>query len=406
MLGQELCSVLGDTGLEYCGTDLEVSILESETLKRYAETHSPSLIVNCSAYTAVDKAEEDNEFAYKLNRDGVANIAAVASAKDIPVIHISTDYVFDGTSTTPLDEDEPVSPTSIYGKSKFAGEELLRKLCPKHVIIRTAWLYGKSGSNFVYTMVKLMNKLESIKVVSDQHGSPTWTRNIAELVTTIIRSGKGKWGTYHYSGEGETTWFGFAEAIYEKGKAAGLIASGCEINPCTSDEFPTKAKRPAYSLLSKEKVKNTFGVTVPGWEKSLGEFLNEFSSIHDRVSNWIEHADYDLETARAMHESGRYLYVSVTCQQSLEKAMKAVYEFKGKIIPRIHDLSKLSFKLGLLDSDKYGELLKDLTYYYIASRYNERIRKLSSEINFERSIVLIDKTEEALSCLKLMIPLS
>jgi len=273
MLGQEISRTFQESGIRFFGTDKEVSILEPEALREYAFQQKPSWIINCSAYTAVDKAEEDKDSAYAVNSMGVSNIATLAAEVDIPLIHISTDYVFDGSSSAPLTEDAHTSPTGVYGASKLAGEEEIRKICTKYYIIRTAWLYGQFGSNFVYTMIKLMNKLNSLKVVDDQHGSPTWTKDITGLIKTIIKSNREEFGTYHFSGEGKCTWFDFADKIYHLGIENGLITSNCTITPCPSDEFPTLAKRPAYSLLSTEKVKNTFLYNTPPWQNSVKLFI-------------------------------------------------------------------------------------------------------------------------------------
>ena len=277
MLGRDLAKKLKELDLDFIGSDREVSILEPEAIKAFAQQHKPDTIINCSAYTAVDKAEEDKEAAYAINQTGVSNVAKLAKELDIPLIHISTDYVFDGTSTTPLSEDAPTDPQGVYGASKLAGEEEIRKLCQKYFIIRTAWLYGQYGPNFVYTMMKLMNKFDSIKVVADQNGSPTWTKLLTGLIGTIQTSKSEAYGTYHLSGEGQCTWHGFAEEIYQLGREKGFISSECIINPCTSEEFPSPTKRPAYSLLNKHKVKDTFGYTIPTWQESLKSFLSEIT---------------------------------------------------------------------------------------------------------------------------------
>jgi dTDP-4-dehydrorhamnose reductase len=278
MLGKELCLLLKEAGLDYFGSDKEVDILNPEALKNKADEVSPDWLINCSAYTAVDKAEDDVELAYKINRDGVANLASLARDKRIPIIHISTDYVFDGTSSSPLNEEAPVGPVGIYGKSKLAGEEEIRRICKEHYIIRTAWLYGQYGPNFVYTMTKLMNKLDSLKVINDQFGSPTWTQVLIGLIITIIKSESNNYGTYHLSGEGHCSWYDFASEIYRLGQEKGLILSQCTLNPCTTEEFPTPAKRPAYSLLCKDKVKNIFNYKIPLWHESLQTFLKGIRS--------------------------------------------------------------------------------------------------------------------------------
>ena len=273
MLGQELEKELHAAALDCIGTDREVSILDTEALKGFASGKSISWIINCSAYTAVDKAEEDVDAAYAINRDGVRNIASLATSLDLPLIHFSTDYVFDGSSSLPLAENAPVGPVGVYGASKLAGEEEIRKICKKYFILRTAWLYGQYGPNFVYTMIKLMNKLDSLKVVEDQVGSPTWTRDLTGLIISVLKTGSDAFGTYHLSGEGQCSWHGFASEIYSIGKSSGLIESDCTLVPCTSDEFPSAAKRPAYSLMSKEKVRQVLGYDVPRWQDSLKSFM-------------------------------------------------------------------------------------------------------------------------------------
>jgi len=277
MLGQELCLTLEKADLKYVGTDKEVDILNPIALAEKAKEISPDWIVNCSAYTAVDQAEDDSEMAYKINRDGVRNIAELANSLDIPIIHISTDYVFDGTSDTPLSEDAPTGPMGIYGASKLAGEDVLQKTCIKYFIIRTAWLYGQYGPNFVYTMLKLMNKLDSIKVIDDQIGSPSRTAELAELIKTVIGSGSEDYGIYHFSGEGQCSWFDFAREIYRLGRLEGLIQSECNVNSCGSEEYPTKAERPAFSLLSKDKIGNVFSFKSKDWKTSLKRFIENLT---------------------------------------------------------------------------------------------------------------------------------
>ena len=273
MLGQDLEKELQEAGLEVVGTDRDVSILEPEALAAFAKDRSIEWIVNCSAYTAVDRAEEDVEAAYAINRDGVGHIASLAASLDIPLIHMSTDYVFDGKSSTPLNEEAGVAPIGIYGASKLAGEEAIRSTCKRFFILRTAWLYGQYGPNFVYTMIKLMNKLDTLKVVNDQIGSPTWTRDLTGLIKTLVETGSKEYGTFHISGEGQCSWFDFASEIYRQAGECGLVQSSCSLTPCTSSEFPTAAERPAFSLLSKDKVKRVLEYHVPRWQESLESFL-------------------------------------------------------------------------------------------------------------------------------------
>ena len=273
MLGQELSLALDKAGLAFVGTDKEVDILSPLALSEKANEISPDWIINCSAYTAVDQAEDDEDLVFKINKDGVGNLAKLASELDIPIVHFSTDYIFDGSSNIPLGEEASTSPIGVYGKSKLAGEEALQRIHKKFFIIRTAWLYGQFGPNFVYTMIKLMNRLDTIKVVEDQVGSPTWTVDLAGLIIRIIQSDNSSYGIYHYSGEGECSWYEFAETIYNQGRDAGLISNNCEVKSCLSEEFPTKTKRPAYSLLSKDKILSFFPDSVPLWQDSLTSFL-------------------------------------------------------------------------------------------------------------------------------------
>ena len=274
MLGQEIAGLLEENGLDYCGTDRETDITELEALRDFLKDREFSWVINCSAYTAVEKAEEEQKSAYLINETGVLNIGKVAAEKDIPVIHLSTDYVFNGKKDLPLTEEEPTDPVSVYGASKLAGEKALQSQTSRCFIIRTAWLYGRYGNNFVYTMLKLMASRDNLKVVSDQIGSPSWTYDLASLIVEIIRTDSRAYGIYHFSGEGKTSWYGFAREIYRQGRERGILKGECDVNSCTSEEFPAAVERPAFSLLSKEKIKNTFNWAVPTWEESLDNFFN------------------------------------------------------------------------------------------------------------------------------------
>ena len=408
MLGTEVKRQLNSCNLDYSATDMDVDITSLEALNNHAKDifsgKSNNWIINCSAYTAVDKAEEEPEIAEKINVIGVKNITECALKFNTKLVHISTDYVFGGTCSTPLTEDMPVSPVSVYGKTKLDGENAIKAVTNKFFIIRTAWLYGLNGSNFIYTMLKLMNDRDTISVVQDQHGSPTNAADLAGLIMEIIRQDSAHYGIYHYSNEGNITWYEFAAEIYRLGRENSLINSECTVKSCNSEQFSTKAKRPEYSLLSKEKAMNTFRITVPEWKESLMRFLKNLNELENRVSNWIDHSNYDFETAIAMHDSGRYLYVLITSQQCLEKMLKAVYEYKGLTVPRIHDLLRLAKGLGLILNNLNEQLLKDLSYYYIASRYSERIQTLSKDIDKNKSVYIMNLTKEMILWLKSMIP--
>jgi dTDP-4-dehydrorhamnose reductase len=284
MLGTELSLLLEKSGLPFTGTDREVDITDLSALGDYAEKYPVAWIINCAAYTAVDKAEDDPETCRRLNELGAANIAVCAKNTGARLIHISTDYVFDGNGIKdgtqklrPYREDDKTNPTGIYGLTKRDGELAVMENNPCSFIIRTAWLYGKYGNNFVHTMLRLMNEREEIKVVDDQYGSPTWAFDLAFSVIAVIKaadSGKDiPFGIYHYTNEGNITWFDFAKEIYRQGREQGRISKDCTVNPCTSGEYPAKVKRPAYSVLDKSKIKLTIGIDIPAWDVSLKEFL-------------------------------------------------------------------------------------------------------------------------------------
>jgi dTDP-4-dehydrorhamnose reductase len=278
MLGQELSGLLTAQGIEQVGSDREVSILDPEALAGFAnavqsEGRRLSAIVNCAAYTAVDKAEDEPERAHALNAVGPEHIARLAQRLGARFLHISTDYVFDGKASRPYREDDPTGPTGVYGKTKEEGEKRVIAACPKAIIIRTAWLYGRHGPNFVYTMVRLMRERTDLGVVADQRGTPTWAYDLAGAISTILRAAAPEPGIYHFTNEGETTWYAFACEIYRQARALGLLDHDVTIRPLTTDQYPTKATRPAYSVLSKEKIKRTFGLSIPDWRHSLMKFL-------------------------------------------------------------------------------------------------------------------------------------
>jgi dTDP-4-dehydrorhamnose reductase len=281
MLGTELSLLLEKSGLPFTGTDREIDITDmtalTETTAKLSEKQPVKWIINCAAYTAVDKAEDDVEVCRALNTQGSANIASVAKNTEARLIHISTDYVFDGKGERPYREDDATAPTGVYGLTKRDGEIAVQKNNHRSYIIRTAWLYGRHGNNFVYTMLRLMNGRDEVKVVNDQRGSPTWTFDLAAVILTFIKaedSGKEiPFGVYHFTNEGNITWFDFAKEIYKQGKEQGRITKDCAVSPCTSAEYPAKVKRPAYSVLDKSKIKTALGINIPAWDESLKEFI-------------------------------------------------------------------------------------------------------------------------------------
>ena len=276
MLGTEIARQLKNSNIDYIGTDIDVDITKLEVLEDFANKNPKiNWIINCSAYTAVDKAEDDKDFANLLNNIGPKNISSVAKKINAKMIHISTDYVFDGTGTTPYTEDMDVKPIGVYGQTKADGEKSVIDSGCEYYIFRTAWLYGYDGKNFVYTMLKLMKSKQELSVVSDQKGTPTFAGDLANcVIKTITSKNQIPCGIYHCTDLGEITWYDFACEIYKQGKATGKLSNECKINPCSTDEFPTKAKRPAYSVLSKEKIQQTLGITLPMWNESLNVFMN------------------------------------------------------------------------------------------------------------------------------------
>jgi dTDP-4-dehydrorhamnose reductase len=276
MLGTDLGRAFDAAGLGWVGTDREVDFTDASALDAFAEGRTIDWVVNCAAYTAVDKAEDEPDLCRRLNVDGPANLARWCTAHGAALVHISTDYVFSGTGTDAYRESDPVGPTGIYGITKADGEDAVRGSCARHYILRTAWLYGAWGPNFAYTMLRLMNLKDALGVVADQWGAPTWTVDLARVVVELIRRGEGPWGTYHASGEGRCSWHQFAEAILVEGKARGFVPAtkAVAVNALTTDQYPTKARRPAWSVLSKEKLATTVGLRFPGWEVSLRAFLD------------------------------------------------------------------------------------------------------------------------------------
>jgi dTDP-4-dehydrorhamnose reductase len=280
MLGTEIARQFAQNNIPFIGTDREVDITDPAALEQFVQQQKDSItwIVNCSAYTAVDKAEDDRELAAKLNEDGPRNIASVAKKAGARLIHISTDYVFDGTGCVPYTEDMPMAPLGVYGVTKAAGEKAVREVLKENFyILRTAWLYGWDGKNFVYTMVKLMNSKDSFTVVQDQQGTPTFAGDLARAVRKFIALGdKGTpapYGVYHCTNLGLTNWYEFAKEIQKVGMEQGLVTHECTVHPCTTAEYPTKAVRPAYSVLCKDKIQQALGITLPPWQESLRVFM-------------------------------------------------------------------------------------------------------------------------------------
>jgi dTDP-4-dehydrorhamnose reductase len=261
-----------DTLHQWLFTDIdELDIRNASMVSRFFEQNKPELVVNCAAYTAVDKAESDAENAYALNRDGAGNLAVACKKNNIVLIHVSTDYVFSGIASRAYREDDPTGPTSIYGDSKLQGELKVMETAGRALIIRTSWLYSVNGNNFLKTMLRLGKERGEVKVVDDQLGSPTYAYDLALAIRDIIPqiNTVSEVELFHYSDSGQTTWFGFAKAIFE------FSGISCNCLPVTTAEFPTPVRRPAYSVMDTEKIARRFAVKVPGWKESLKACIQE-----------------------------------------------------------------------------------------------------------------------------------
>lgn len=256
-LGREICKLLGENAI---ATDLDAL----DITKPIEFSGACDGIINCAAYTNVDGAETDEENAYRLNVLGAQNLAEFAKKRNIPLVHVSTDYVFDGTANTPYTESDAVCPTSVYGKTKEAGEQAVRQY-EKHFIVRTAWLYSAHGKNFVKTIMKAAREKGELKVVADQIGCPTNAKDLAKQILKLVQTRE--YGTYHCTGSGMCSWYDFAKAITE------FAEIPCIVNPCKTGEFPTKASRPAYSVLDNSKAEKVTGFKMPDWQDSLKTFL-------------------------------------------------------------------------------------------------------------------------------------
>lgn len=251
----------------------EMNILDKAEIKKVCDIAKPHLILNCAAYTAVDKAEEDEAFARRLNAEGPANLAGECKERGIPLVSISTDFVFFGDGSHPMKEDDPTAPSGVYAVTKREGELAIEKSGCEFLIVRTAWLYGKGGKNFPDTMIKLAKERELLTVVNDQVGSPTFTQDLAEALLNLISVGAR--GYYHFTNQGGISWYDFACGAIEEAYALGMIdkAHKVDVKPVSTKEFPRPAPRPAYSVLSLEKYRSATGKTPPEWREALRRYL-------------------------------------------------------------------------------------------------------------------------------------
>ena len=276
-LGCELIRQVVDYSFEAVPiSEDELDITDFDQIKKIFQGVQPDLVINPAAYTNVDQAESETEKVFRINRDGAENLAKICVDHDIPLIHVSTDYVFDGKKNEPYVEDDPVLPLGIYGESKAAGEQAIDSLLPKHIIIRTSWLYGVYGQNFVKTMIRLGKERRELSVVSDQFGCPTSATDLAAAILFIVehlfKASKPAWGTYHFCGEGITSWHRFAETIFEVVGRTQSVKPPV-VRPITTSEYPTQAERPAYAALNCNRIRHHFGVKQKPWQQSLEEVI-------------------------------------------------------------------------------------------------------------------------------------
>lgn len=266
-LGREMQRLGTVSPNQYIFTDVEeLDITDGQAVEQFIEEQKINIVVNCAAYTNVDRAEDDEDMAEAINATAVCNLARAVKRVDGVLFHVSTDYVFGSDGNTPRTEDMPLNPLGVYGRTKLHGEQAIAEQGCRAIIIRTAWLYSEFGNNFLKTMLRLTGERENLNVVFDQVGTPTYAGDLAMTIFSIIEGDMyiGNEGIYHFSNEGVCSWYDFAQEI-----ATAVGHTGCKITPCHSNEFPSKVTRPSYSVLDKSKIKRTFGVDIPHWRESM-----------------------------------------------------------------------------------------------------------------------------------------
>ncbi len=280
-VGSELIRQCKEQRLQMCAAGrCDMDITSENAVSLYFDSHNPDLVINAAAYTAVDKAEDEPALAFAVNRDGPALLAAECAQRHIPLLHISTDYVFDGTKSGAYDEKDQPDPQGVYGKSKLEGERAVERMLEEYIILRVAWVFGATGGNFVRTMLRLGGEREELDVVADQRGGPTWAGDIASVLLSIVEHyHKGKaiqWGTYHYTGEPVTTWYDFARDIFDAAILEGMLEKTPRINAITTAEYPTPAVRPKNSELDCHKIERELGTRQPDWRFGLKSVLKDW----------------------------------------------------------------------------------------------------------------------------------
>ena len=256
---------------------LRADLADPRQLAALLDVERPGLVVNAAAYTAVDRAEDEPELALRINGDAVGELARWCAAQDAALVHYSTDYVFDGSAAAPYREDAPTAPLGAYGRSKLLGEEQLRAAGCRHLVLRTAWVYGARGSNFLRTMLRLGAERPDLGVVDDQAGAPTPARHIAAATAALVAQRRTDGGTFHLTAAGECTWHGFATAIFEQAVAAGLLARAPALRALSTAEFPTRARRPRYSRLDTTRLASETGLRLPDWRNGLRDVIAELA---------------------------------------------------------------------------------------------------------------------------------
>jgi dTDP-4-dehydrorhamnose reductase len=263
------------------GSPCEIADLDApESLTELVARVAPDVVVNAAAYTAVDRAESERDAAWRINAAAPATLVAACAERDALLVHYSTDYVFDGSANRPYREDDPTAPLGVYGESKLAGEQAIRASGCRHVILRTAWVYSSHGRNFLLTMLRLGLERGRVGVVADQFGAPTSAGLIADVTRRVLADEAVRSGTWHLTASGETSWYGFASEIFRIGLAKGLIDAAVDAMPITTADYPTPARRPAYSCLDTTKLRADFGITVPAWQGDLDEVLGTMAALN------------------------------------------------------------------------------------------------------------------------------
>ncbi|WP_316796853.1 dTDP-4-dehydrorhamnose reductase [Pedobacter agri] len=273
-LGQCLKTVAERRGISdiVFPAEADANILDQTSLESLLKKEKPAFVINCAAYTAVDKAEDEVELAKAVNETGAANLALACASNQSTLIHVSTDFVFEGNVVKLLLESDEAQPINVYGKTKLDGEKAVNALLKEHFILRTSWLYSEYANNFVKTMLKLGAERDELNIIADQVGTPTYAIDLANAIFDITESESKEYGVYHYSNEGVTSWFDFAKAIFD------ISGTSVKANPIPGSAYPTKAIRPAFSVMDKSKIKNTFNIDIPYWRDSLIKCINEINN--------------------------------------------------------------------------------------------------------------------------------